>query len=424
MSTETSLQTRQQIIELKKSGLSLSRIAEKLGLSFSCVRKYFRRFRDLGQRGLERLSHRPGKALPWQTPEKQRQVILRTRRRHPNWGGQFLQAELDRQRFREIPHRRTIERFLHQYPEFTWQTRRRHEPVQDARRATRLHQLWQMDLVKRRLHGAPQKYSFLQIRDMASTKGILKEKLPAGRTEMTTPEVIAACRRAFIRQGFLPEAIRTDHGACFIGPEPGSFPSKFTLWLWGLGVTHELIPPRQPAQNGGIERDQRTFSEHFLEDYQFHSDKDLACDTARFGVFQNKYVPSRSVRCKGRTADETAASLVCQAQRYHPGHEAGQFSVDRIYDRLEPLCWSRQVSGNGYTVVGGHKYYVGWAWKKQPIKVRFDRRSLELVFLTKADDEIKRWPIRGISYEEIVKEPAPSRKAKQAVGKTGRKPTK
>lgn len=170
MAKETTQQTRGQIVELKDHGLTLSQIATKLGLSHSCVRKFWRRFRDLGKQGLKRFSRRPPKAASHQMSEGMRTAILETKRQHLSWGGQFIQGELCRRRFKVIPHRCTIERFLHQYPEFPWQRHRKRQPLQDARRATRLHQLWQMDfIVEQTLHGAEQKYSFLQIRDMAST---------------------------------------------------------------------------------------------------------------------------------------------------------------------------------------------------------------------------------------------------------------
>jgi transposase len=254
MAKETTQQTREQIIELKKSGLTLSRIAQRLGLSLSGVRKFWRRVRDLGKQGLERLSRRPKKTPSQQAPKRLREAILEIKRQHLQWGAQFIQGELRQRKFKNIPHRRTIERFLHQYPEFPWQTHRKREVLRDARRATRLHQLWQMDFsVKQKLDGADQKYSFLQIRDMASTKSIFKYTLPAGRAMLTSQETIAVTRRAFTQAGYLPEAIRTDHGACFVGPEKYSFPSAFSLYLWGLGIAHELIAVRCPAQNGGIE---------------------------------------------------------------------------------------------------------------------------------------------------------------------------
>jgi transposase InsO family protein len=419
MAKETTLQTREQIIELKKSGLTISHIATKLDLSVSCVRKFFRRFRDLGKQGLERLSRRPKKAPLTQVPERTRKVILETKRKHLKWGAQFIQGELDRRKFKEIPHRRTIERFLHQYPEFPWQTHRKREVIQDASRATRLHQLWQMDfIVERKLNGTEQKYSFLQIRDMASTQSILKYTLPAKRSALTSQEMIPVCRQAFRKTGHLPEAIRTDHGSCFVGPEKASFPSDFTLFLWGLGIEHELIPVKCPAKNGGIERDQRTFGEHFLEDYQFSSHERLEQDAEAFGAFQNKHVPSRSVRCRGRTADETAAQLKCRAQSYKLAQEARMFSVARIYDKLAQLRWPRMVSTNGYVHLGHYPYYVGWAYKAKEVEVRLDRQSKELVICSADKVEIKRWPIRGISYREIVKEPAFSPSTKR----WGRKP--
>lgn len=408
MAKETTLQTRQQIIELKESGFTLSRIAAKLDLSLSCVRKIWRRFRDLGKQGLERISRRPKHAPQHQTSEREREVILETKRKHLKWGAQFLQGELHRHRFKVIPHRRTIERFLHHYPEFPWQTRRKREVLQDARRATRLHQLWQMDfIVERKLNGTERKYSFLNIRDMASTSSILKYPLPSGRSALTAQETATATRQAFIETGYLPEAIRTDHGSCFVGAEKHSFPSDFTLYLWGLGIEHELIPVKCPAKNGGIERDQRTFGEHFIDDYQFNSHEQLERDAASFGAFQNKHVPSRSVRCRGRTASETAIKLECRARTYKASQETKIFSVDRIYAKLAQLRWPRLVSSSGYVSLGHHRYYVGWAFISKEIEVHFDPQNKEFVFCSADKVEIKRWPMRGISYREIVKEPIP-----------------
>ncbi|MGH9832715.1 MAG: helix-turn-helix domain-containing protein [Blastocatellia bacterium] len=382
MAKETTQQTREQIIELKQGGVTLSQIAKRLGLSLGGVRKFWRRFRDLGKQGLERLSRRPKKSPPGQTPKRVREAILETKRKHLKWGAQFIQGELRRRKFKDLPHRRTIERFLHQYPEFPWQTRRKPEMLQDARRATRLHQLWQMDfIVEQKLNGTDQKYSFLQIRDMASTASILKYPLPAGRSALSSQETVAVIRRAFTQAGYLPEAIRTDHGACFVGPEKDSFPSDFRLYLWGLGITHELIAVRCPAQNGGIERDQRTFSEHFLDDYRFNSHEQLERDAARFGAFQNQYVPSRSVRCQGSTASETAAQLECQARPYKPAQEVKLFSVDRIYAKLGQLHWPRLVSGSGDVSLGHHLYYVGQAFIGQQIEVRCEPQSKRVSLL-------------------------------------------
>jgi hypothetical protein len=259
---------------------------------------------------------------------------------------------------------------------------------------------------------------------MASTKSILKYTLPAGRSALTSQELIPVCRQAFAKEGYLPEAIRTDHGTCFVGPDRDSFPSDFTLYLWGLGVEHELIAVRCPAQNGGIERDQRTFGEHFLDDYQFDSHQQLERDAEAFGQFQNKYVPSRSVRCQGSTAEQTAVTLECRARPYKVAQEAKLFSLDRIYAKLAQRRWPRLVSSKGQITLGHYVYYVGWTFKHQEIEVRFDPESKEFFFCSPDQVESKRWPIRGISYEEIVKEPHSSLKKQSPRGsrETGSQP--
>jgi hypothetical protein len=53
-----------------------------------------------------------------------------------------------------------------------------------------------------------------------------------------------------------------------------------------------------------------------------------------FGRFQNKYLPSPSVRCQGRTANQTAAKLECRARLNKPAQKAKIFSLDRIYAKL------------------------------------------------------------------------------------------
>src|SRR5215813_6094051 len=137
MAKETTRQTRQPILELQESGFTLSRMADQLGWSLSCVRKFWRRFRDLGKPGLEQLSRRPPKAPSQQTPARVREAILETNRNHPGWGGPFIPGELDRRRFKTIPNRRPIERCWHPSPEFPWRRRRQREALPDARRATR-----------------------------------------------------------------------------------------------------------------------------------------------------------------------------------------------------------------------------------------------------------------------------------------------
>lgn len=69
--------------------------------------------------------------------------------------------------------------------------------------------------------------------------------------------VIQALHALMTRLGRQPEALQTDRGPCFIGADGGpsiAVPGRLTLWLWGHGVEHRLIPPGKPQRNGAVER--------------------------------------------------------------------------------------------------------------------------------------------------------------------------
>lgn len=54
-----------------------------------------------------------------------------------------------------------------------------------------------------------------------------------------------------------PAIVQTDRGSCFVGSEGGASRAaagRTTLWLWGLGIEHRLIPPGKPQRKGVVER--------------------------------------------------------------------------------------------------------------------------------------------------------------------------
>jgi transposase len=144
MAKETTYQTRLIIVELNEKGLSHSEISTKLRLSLSCFKKFWRRFLKEGHLALERQSRSPKRPHPNQTPESVRKLIVETKRKYLKWEAQYIQGELKRRRVKTIPHRRTIERFLNNFPEFPKQGKRKLQSMTDPNRAHRLHQLWQI----------------------------------------------------------------------------------------------------------------------------------------------------------------------------------------------------------------------------------------------------------------------------------------
>jgi hypothetical protein len=67
--------------------------------------------------------------------------------------------------------------------------------------------------------------------------------------------VQAQLARLLAALGRQPTAVQTDRGACFVGADAAAaLPGRLTLWLWGLGIAHRLIPPGRPQRNGAVER--------------------------------------------------------------------------------------------------------------------------------------------------------------------------
>lgn len=79
------------------------------------------------------------------------------------------------------------------------------------------------------------------------------EPVTGERTEV----VLAALHRLMRRRGEQPAVLQTDRGPCFVGAEGGerrALPGRLTLWLWGLGIAHRVLPPGKPWRNGAVER--------------------------------------------------------------------------------------------------------------------------------------------------------------------------
>lgn len=72
--------------------------------------------------------------------------------------------------------------------------------------------------------------------------------------------VQAELARLLATRGCQPQQLQSDRAPCFLGAEAGeraAVPSRLSLWLAGLGISHQLIPVRQPQHNGAVEHSWR-----------------------------------------------------------------------------------------------------------------------------------------------------------------------
>jgi hypothetical protein len=122
-------------------------IAAELGLAPRTVRRLIDRLQQRGPAALHPSYERCGTATT-QPAEALVQAALDLRRGHPTWGAGLIRVML-RHQFPEtpLPTERTLQRWLRRADLAPAPVGRR--PAADARRATRPHEVWQMDASER-----------------------------------------------------------------------------------------------------------------------------------------------------------------------------------------------------------------------------------------------------------------------------------
>jgi transposase len=83
-------------------GLSVSQVAEKVGVSRQTLHTWLARYAAEGLDGLKDRSHRPARC-PHQMPAEVEAVLLELRRSRPYWGPRRLVFELARRRVAPLP---------------------------------------------------------------------------------------------------------------------------------------------------------------------------------------------------------------------------------------------------------------------------------------------------------------------------------
>jgi len=114
---------------------------------------------------------------------------------------------------------------------------------------------------------------------------------------------------------FRIRAVKTDNGACFTNRYTGYLKSTdtekpnlhyFDLKCNELTITHYLIDPGKPAQNGKVERSHRTDQEHFYDRNRFVSVDELK---EKLNVWNKYYNELEHIALGGLTPNEMLTKL-------------------------------------------------------------------------------------------------------------------
>ena len=406
MSVRTSNDQRRKFYVLHQDGHTYEQIAERFGVSRECVRYWCRRQRD--GKDCETHYHRASPGLLQRFEAKVRYCVLRLRLEHPRRGPNRLRAALQERPSLcglRLPSEASIGRYLHQWSLFRRKPKKK--PMrQHAQVPTAVHQRWQVDFkVGIRLKNGMQIHLHT-VRDPVGEAYIGAFVLAIGKRQrrVKMEEVRASLRSCFARWGTLPDEIQTDGETVLVNPHQDGFPSAFTLWLKGLGITHVVI--HNVTSNAAVERCHRTVCDYAVVGNEDQMPAELQCILDQSTHDLNFKLPSRAQGCAGKPPVIAHPDLLQPRRPFQPELELALFDLQRVDAYLATFTWRRVVDKNGCVALGRKRcrYSVGRAHAGHEVVVRFDPTTRRFVFseASVASSIIRQLPAKGLEISDLT----------------------
>jgi transposase InsO family protein len=399
---------REAIYQSKLSGTPLVEVAQALGCSLACVRKWWRVGRDKGLTGLHRQGRKrsaPGALSQFEPLVAER--ALYWKQQHPKRGASRILADLATDPDVAelcLPRPRTLARFFQQQCPHLLQKR---QPQPSAPPSPRqVHELWQLDSKEAIRLGDGSLATVLEVREPVACAclGLLAHQVDTARgwRKLSLREIQADLRQVFSVWG-LPAAIQTDRERVYGQPASEGFPSRFTLWLIGLGLRHEFSRPRQPTDQAAVEREHRTIFD-WLERPQPWADLSaFQTDLDRARAAHNSLLPSQAGDCQNHPPLQAHPEVGQPLRPYHPSAELALFQLGRVDAFLARFHWTYQVSSSGQVLIAQQAYSVGVASAGQRVDVVFEPQARSFAFHDgKSGTFIKRHSAKGLDVATIT----------------------
>ncbi len=396
---------KQVIRERKAAGESLRQISGELGCSIETVRKWWRYARS-GQRVPVR--GRPKKGACSTFPKEVSEKAIELKQAHPHWGPKKVKVELKQEpvmRGKKQPSAaRLAALFKDRCPEAVQAHQPRLLPPPDPR-VRQVHQRWQMD-AKEGIEVGAERVNVQEIRDiysglMVASQAFIAPHTDKGWQHLHLEQHQQALRQAFIQWG-LPLEVQTDNDGVFVNLVDPSFPSLFTLWLVGLGVTHVLSRRKRPTDQAQVERNHRTQGDFVWKDQSFEQFEQLQQALDYHRRVYNEAYPSEAEHCHGHAPLSVFLTARSTGRSYHPDLEWETFDLDRVDTFLAKQVWTRKVARNGTIHLGDHYYILGKNWKSLSVSIRFLPGSRSFHFQS-ADGLLSAdLPALGLEKEQLI----------------------
>src|SRR6202012_4165525 len=252
-------QRYQAVLAVISDGLSISQVAEKVGVSRQTLHTWLARYEAQGLEGLVGRSHRPV-SCPHQMPGAVEAALLELRRSRPYWGPRRLVFELAKRRVTPVPSQSAAYRALVRAGMIDPNVRDRRSRKWKRWERGAAMELWQMDVVG----GFP-------LADGSCAKALTgiddHSRMCVCARLMERERTRAGCDGlgAALAAYGAPQQILTDNGKVFTGRfHHPPVEVLFDAICRQNGIEHLLTQPRSPTTTGKIERFHRSLRAEFL----------------------------------------------------------------------------------------------------------------------------------------------------------------
>jgi hypothetical protein len=207
-------------------------------------------------------------------------------------------------------------------------------------------------------------------------------------------QVQTALRQAFACWG-LPEQLGLDNGLPWGGWN--DLPTALALWLVGLGIRVNFLPPGQKQLNGVVERSQGT-GQRWCEPATCATAQELQNRLEEMDRIQREEYPSFPAGSR-----QTVFPQLQQVKRpYTRAWEEEHWDLSLAQQYLSGHTALRRANKQGQVSVYAHRYSMGAKQRRKAVQVYYDPGAGEWVFVEEASSRLlRRYQAVEITRERI-----------------------
>jgi transposase InsO family protein len=250
---------RYQAVLMVGSGIAVTEVAARFGVSRQSVHAWLRAYRADGLAGLDARSSRPASS-PWQAEAVVEAAVCQMRRDHPRWGPLRISFELGKDGCPgRVPSRMTVYRILLRHSLISPVRRKRRQDYLRWERPAPM-QLWQLDIV-----GGVLLTSGAEGKVVTGVDDHSRFCVIASVVLRQTDRAVCLALAGALRRYGIPDEILTDNGKQFTGRFGFGGEVLFDRICRDNGITHRLTPPRTPTTTGKVERFHQSLRRELLD---------------------------------------------------------------------------------------------------------------------------------------------------------------